>query len=153
MGDVPTGPDAWWCKDHGPWWFDGVGKLVFASPAGDAEVPPEASAVQATTWTPPVLEPLERAHDVRRIRICAYCTTAGLSLVKVAPRRHAHGYCFLKAEGLSALGELPSVEIGKVRLNDVRALGIAMDDVLALLDAAEAREKTALTTITEGTPS
>ncbi len=92
-------------------------------------------------WVPPALTPFKTAHDVRRLRICEYCKHPGTSLLRVDRKTHAHGYCLVKSCGIDALATLPAVEIGKVTLRDVRGLGRPIDDIIALLDAADARER------------
>lgn len=61
-----------------------------------------------------------RAHDVRRLRMCCYCSRPGLveDLLELA-NGLAHVECFVGVYGAPALLKLPAADRAKVRLGQV----------------------------------
>lgn len=101
------------------------------------------SAPKKRTWVAPKPK-IERAHDVRKLRVCFFCENFGDSLLVIEPKKkHGHAYCIVKDGGFEALGAMPSSEINKTTLNDMLALGVKLDDILRLVKAAERRERKA----------
>jgi len=96
---------------------------------------------------------VEKAHDVRRLAVCCFCEVLGDSLLYVdrtegeLPRllrkrgRTAHAYCLVKKEGIVALARLHVDEIDKVTLNDILGLGVRLDDVTVMSNAAMKRQR------------
>lgn len=92
-------------------------------------------------WVAPVPS-VEKAHDIRKLRICAFCKKPGDSLLVIELRKKfGHAYCIVQDGGLEALGALPSAEINKTTANDMTCLGVKLDDILKLVRAAERRER------------
>lgn len=93
-------------------------------------------------WSPPDPD-ISTAHDVRKLRTCNFCKAIGTSLLHLDAydkAAWAHAYCLVTARGLEQLAVLPAAEIGKTTLADMRGLGRPVDEILAMLDAAERRE-------------
>lgn len=74
-----------------------------------------------------------RAHDVRRLQLCAHCRRPGLpEELLQTPVGLQHGRCARQSLGAAGLVALPAAERGKITLKDVE---IAL--MKQLLDAAD----------------
>lgn len=98
------------------------------------------------TWKPPA-PTIRSSKDVRRLRACTECghMSTNLLVARLVGERtipsHYHGYCFVFKFGLDLLLDIPSSEIGKITLDEMRALNVSPNVVLALLDKRIASEK------------
>ena len=61
-------------------------------------------------------------------------------MVRLSDTERAHAFCVVKTRGLDALAALSSKEIGKIRISEIRGLGLDADQIFELLEAAEKRE-------------
>lgn len=72
------------------------------------------------------------AHDVRNLRVCQFCGSLGLSLVKYGVRHYAHATCLVKAKGEEYAINLPLGAIVHLTLDSLSKKG--MQYVLDRLD-------------------
>jgi len=113
-----------------------------------------AKARRSYKWTAPTPN-METVADVRRCSACCFCKKLGTDLLYIdraqgAPlrrlRKHrgrtAHAYCYAKKnEGEAALSGLHVEELDKVRLCDLRGLGIDMIRLDFIVGEAKRRTK------------
>lgn len=75
------------------------------------------SSVQNTQRFVPVIE---RAHDVRRLRVCMLCETIGHADYMLENKEgHMHGSCFIERHGRKALLDFPEAQTDKLCMADI----------------------------------
>jgi hypothetical protein len=83
--------------------------------------------------------PIERAHDVRKLRVCRFCDALGHAdymLLIDGGQNHIHGSCYIESHSMNSLIALPITETDKLCLadigpNNMRALLAARQNVMA----------------------
>ena len=66
------------------------------------------------------LPAIERAHDVRRLRVCMLCDGLGHADYMLANSEgHIHGSCFIERNGEKCLLDFPERETDKLCMADI----------------------------------
>ena len=66
------------------------------------------------------LPAIERAHDIRRLRVCMLCDTLGHADYMLSNSEgHMHGSCFVERHGEKALLDFPEAETDKLCMGDI----------------------------------
>lgn len=66
------------------------------------------------------LPTIERAHDVRRLRVCALCDTLGhADYMLDNGKEHMHGSCFIERHGEKCLLDFRATETDKLCMADI----------------------------------
>lgn len=63
---------------------------------------------------------IERAHDVRKLRVCMLCETIGHADYMLSNQEgHMHGSCFVERNGEKCLLDFPLSETDKLCMADI----------------------------------
>jgi len=69
---------------------------------------------------PRFLPPIERAHDVRKLRVCLLCDGLGHADYMLGNSEgHTHGSCFIERHGRAHLVAFPEAETDKLCMADI----------------------------------